>query len=274
MTTNPHSPSCVLLFTEAEWPALTKKVAGQMSRFVEKYTTPISLAVSNDEGQLCGSGSYCNFFGKNFLVTNEHVARKRQDYSLAPKFFGDDSFFRLRNPFVALGAPIDIALARVDDDEWNRFPHKASAICSTQFAESHELVEGELLFIAGYSGDRCRFSFGCLFTHGTPYLARECPLPENTECDSKFHFALDYNPEKATSIDGTSRGLPLPPGLSGTLVWNTRVVEMKMRGKPWTPQAARVTGIVWGWPATTCLLATKIEHMRMGELATGAIAVK
>jgi hypothetical protein len=274
MTSNSHLPSRVLLFTEAEWPAITTDVVARMSRFVECYTTPISLAVSHEEGELCGTGSYCEFFGKKLLVTNEHVARERQTHPLAPKFFNNENYFRLRNPFVALEAPNDIALARVDDDEWNRFPHQASAINSAQFAPSLALAEGELLFMAGYSGDRSRFSFGFLVTHGTPYLARECQLPDDPRCDPEFHFALEYNPAKAISTDGSTRGLPLPPGLSGSLVWNTRVVEMKARDEPWTPEAARVTGIVWGWPAVSCLLATKAEHMRMEELAQAAIAVK
>ena len=263
-----------LLFTEAEWPAVVREVSAQMSGLVEKYTTPISKVISDEEGQHCGSGSYCELLGRHLLLSSEHVARERLTHSLAPKFFGDDHYFVLRNHFIALGAPNDVALARVDDDEWNRFPHAASAISAGQFAQSHTSTEGELLFIAGYSGELSRFSFGVLVTPGTPYLARECPLPNDSRCNSAFHFALNYNPGKATSIDGSSRGLPLPPGFSGTLVWNTRVVEMKARVEPGTPDAARVTGIVWGWPSDTSLLATKVEHMQLEELALRAIAVK
>lgn len=255
-----------LLFTEAEWPQIVADVATRMSRHVEKYTAPISKIISQDEGEHCGSGSYWDFSGRKYLITNEHVARVRKTHSLATKIFGDDNYFRLKSPFAADEMPIDVAIARVEDCEWNRFPHRASAILPNQLAPAHQLAEGELLFTAGYSGERFRFTFGHLFTAGTPYLAREYPLPDDGSCDRRLHFALEYNPAKAISLDGSTRSLPLPPGLSGSLVWNTKVVEARMRGQAWSPDIAMVTGMVWGWTSGACLLATKAEHMPLCEL--------
>ena len=263
-----------LLFTEAEWPQITSETVTQMSRHVERFTTPISRVVADDEGEHWGSGSYCEFLGQRFLLTNEHVARELQTQSLAHKFFGDDHYFRFRNQFAAFGEPQDVAMSRIEESEWKKFPHNASAITDVQFAPAHRLVKGELLFMAGYSGVRSRFLFGNLITPGTPYLARECQLPSEQRCDNNFHFALEYNPELASSVGGSSQSLPLPAGLSGSLVWNTRRVEMRMRGRrTWTPEDALVTGIVWGWPSDTCLFATKIEHMALRELVTKASAL-
>jgi hypothetical protein len=57
--------------------------------------------------------------------------------------------------------------------------------------------------------------------------------------------------------------LPLPPGLSGSRLWNTRFVEAKMAKIPWTPELALVTGVIWGWPSGLgCLIATRAEYLR------------
>jgi hypothetical protein len=50
--------------------------------------------------------------------------------------------------------------------------------------------------------------------------------------------------------------------MSGSLVWNTRIVEFADRDEIWTPGVARLTGILWGWDTSDCFLfATRIEHV-------------
>lgn len=255
-----------LLFTSAEWSDLISNAVTRIAAKVAPHTTPISQVVDHNYGEHWGTGSYCESAGKRFLLTNEHVASKLQTHSLAHKFWGDDHYFRFRHPFHAIGAPTDTALVRIDDLEWTRFPHRAVPVPAAQFATTHAPVEGELLFIAGYSGDRAKFLFDTLVTPGTPYLARECPLPADARCVQDLHFAMHYNPALATPVDPKGRPLPLPPGMSGSLVWNTRVVEQRMRGLEWSPEDAMVTGILWGWPSETCVVATKIEHMQLQDL--------
>ena len=73
---------------------------------------------------------------------------------------------------------------------------------------------------------------------------------------------MDYRPDLATNVIGDD-GLPSPPGMSGSTVWNTGFVEAKARGVPWKPEMARVTGVVWGWPSEhACLVATRAEYLR------------
>ncbi len=92
--------------------------------------------------------------------------------------------------------------------------------------------------------------------------AREIELPINERFSSRFHFGINYRPDLAKNVIGT-KGLPLPPGLSGSTVWNTRFVVAKMAGRPWTPDLAQVTGVVWGWPTDQgCLVATRAEYVR------------
>lgn len=267
--TLPMAPS-TLLFTAAEWTGVVNNAVMRMAAKVEPHTTPISQVIDHDNGDHWGAGSYCEFEGKRFLLTNEHVAAKLQTHSLAHKFHGDDHYFQFRHQFHAIDAPNDTALVRIDDREWTRFPHGALPIAAAQFATIHAPVEWELLFVAGYSGERAKFLYGSLFTRGTPYLARECPLPVDPTCVPEFHFAMHYNPALATPVDPKGRPLPLPPGMSGSLVWNTRVVEQRIRCLVWTPDDAVVTGILWGWPSDTCVVATKVEHMQLRELVQRA----
>ena len=254
---------------DVEWQALLHDSVEQMRRFVEPFTTPISKVISQYEGEHLATGTYCEWAGRRFLVTNEHVAKERLTHPLAPKFFGSDQYFRLRRPFVSSAAPVDIAVARVDDSEWAAFPHQARAVPESHFATAHRTSEGELLFIAGYSGECARSAFNHLNTPGTPYLAQQCDLPNDSSCQPQFHFALAYNPSLATSADPRSRGLPSPLGLSGSLVWNTKRLENLKAGKLWSPRDAQVIGIVWGW-FETCLVATKVEHLGLQEIFDAA----
>jgi len=257
--------------TDSEWRQLLVDTVANMASYVAPFTTPISKVISHGEGEHLATGTYCNSNGKRFLVTNSHVAEVRQTNVLATKLFGYEEYFRIGRSFLASGAPIDVAAARVEDAEWNIAPHRASAVPAEAFAQCHQGVEGELFFIAGYSGERARFNFNYASTPGTPYLAQECSLPEDPACTSEFHFALGYNPAMAWSADPKSKGLPAPPGLSGSLVWNTRRLQRLLAGQSWSPVDAQVTGIVWGW-RDLCLLATKIEQLNFGELFDAADA--
>jgi hypothetical protein len=45
--------------------------------------------------------------------------------------------------------------------------------------------------------------------------------------------------------------------------WDTGFGKAKLMGQPWTPDMARVTGVVWGWPSGAgCLVATRAEYLR------------
>lgn len=243
----------------------------QMREYVAPFTTPISRVISHDEGEHLATGTYIERDGRRFLLTNEHVARDRISHRLAPKVFGSEQYFILKRPFVSAEAPVDVAVARIEHGEWIRFPHSAQAVPETRFAAAHHLEPAELLFVAGYTGARARFLFGHLITPGTPYLGQVCDLPADAGCDPQRHFAFGYNPSLAISEDPSSPGLPTPPGLSGSLVWNTRRVQHLHAGLPWTPLDAVVTGVVWGW-RETCLIATRIEQVPLAALCARADA--
>ncbi|MDP1549746.1 MAG: hypothetical protein Q8L97_06250 [Nitrosomonas sp.] len=155
----------------------------------------------------------------------------------------------------------------VNEDVWNHSAHKAQSIILDRFEKKYEPVDCELLFFAGYSGDRSKFCFGHLSASGTPYLTQQIPIPAGVvEADANIHFALPYKPDLAISVDGTS-ALPRPPGFSGSLVWDTKRIACLRNKQKWSPELAKVTGLVWGWPSSHgCIIATKVEHIEIESL--------
>lgn len=254
-----------------EWNKICADVVKQMIDHLQPCLSPISRVLSHEEGEHLGSGAYIESEQKKLLITNNHVAKHFANNSLTHSYFQCEDIFRLTNPFIFEPHPVDVAISRISESSWSMVEHSGVAIPSSRFATKHEPIEHELLFFAGYSGERARFLFGNLITRGTPYLTQECDFPTNIDtADQNFHFALFYPPDLATSIDGKSH-LPDPHGFSGSLVWDTKRVACHKKGEKWSPEMAQVTGIVWGWPSSAaCILATKVQHLNLNTLMNKA----
>ncbi len=257
---------------QATWDEMCKSVLEQMIAYVTPFNTPISTVLNDEEGEHHGSASFVNVDGAVYLVTNEHVARKLYTSSLAHQFHGSDIVARLINPFCVKKYPIDFAASRIHSNSWTAVTHRAKGIPESKFAIKHAPVSAELLFCVGYSGERSRFLYGTLIEPGTPYLMQEIDFPSNIDVgDKSYHFAIPYLPDKAWAIDEDRRGLPKPPGMSGSILWNTRFIEITNAGQVWSPDKAMVTGIIWGWPSSRgCLLATRVEHLELREITDRA----
>jgi hypothetical protein len=137
-----------------------------------------------------------------------------------------------------LGADPDADLADLID---------SAAVPETRWTLVHSGVTGELFFFKGYAAEGSSFHYGHLVTKATSYACQEIPLPpDDDRFHNRFHFALDYRPDLATSLGDNNPGLPDPHGFSGSLVWNTRFVELGCNIDTWTPDDAVVTGLVLG----------------------------
>lgn len=253
--------------SEAEWQRICDEAAKAMSIHVEPFTTPISKVLSDTHGEHHGTGSYFQIGNARYLITNEHVVMHQIKGPLTHKFSGSNNLFLITNPALTITAPADVAIIRIDEGAWYKGSHNAATIPLSRFAKIHKPVQYELLFFAGFSGQRSKFFFGNLISPGTSYATQESPFPTTVnEADSRFHFSLFYPPDLARSIDGTS-SLPDPHGFSGSLVWDTKRVACLQTRKEWSPDLAEVTGIVWGWPSGgACILATKVEWLGIENL--------
>lgn len=241
---------------------------GEQLRFItDRYITPISKILDHENGEHWGSGSYFLNNGTKYIITNEHVARGRRTHSLTHTFSATDNIYRIQNDFHSWVYPVDVAIAEIEEAIWSSVEHNSRCIQQSQFANRHAPVPSEYLFLSGFSAETSKFYFGTLSNPVTPFLTQEICLPTNDDrFDQSYHFALQFNPSTAVSTE-KMRGLPNPHGMSGSLVWDTKIIYCKTYGIPWHCDLPVVTGIVWGWPSSDlCLIATKIEHFEINGL--------
>lgn len=258
-----------LLFSKEEWEAAMSTLTAEMTDYLKKYRTPVFID-HGDHGQAGGSGAFIELAGRKYVLTNEHVARLRRSNQLGFRFDGQEDMPRVIGDHIEKGPPWDLALLPVGDGVWSSLEHRSALIQEDQIALAHTPCQGEIFAVTGFAGERTNFLFKEMQFESTTSLAREVELADHDEIDHRFHFGLDYRPDLATSIVG-NQGLPKPPGLSGSTVWNTCFVEAKARGLQWTPDLAKIAGVVWGWPSGQgALVATKAEHVR--SFLLGAIS--
>ncbi|WP_155633855.1 hypothetical protein [Burkholderia cepacia] len=261
--------------------AMERSLGGRVSQ----YSTALTIILPGDSreppGDLHGSGAFVEFAGMRFVLTCEHVASGMARGQLLAGFDGAEIAFTLNNPFAALTYPVDVALTAITENTWRLAEHTAKAIPAALFARRHQPVAGELMYVAGVPGESARTwppvpsededepaepgvffytlnAFMCEITEEfDAVLSEERPRPLQA-----IHFLLPYTPEHAVYMnDEGGDVLPRAPGLSGSLVWNTRYREVTALGKVWEPEDARVTGIVWGNSTKAgVLVATPIEH--------------
>lgn len=261
-----------LVFTREEWEAAVPGVVAAMRSFLAPYRTPV-FKDHGTHGEGWGSGSYLAHAGRRFVLTNEHVATvRRQHQHLGHQLVNDENLYRIVGNHVDYPEPLDLALLPVSDEAWARNPHDSRTIEIDQIALAHDPVPGELIAFTGFSGEATQFFFDTLLCEGTCYVAREADLPgDDPRFNSRYHFGIEYRPDLACQIE-SRRGLPLPPGLSGSTVWDTRFVAAKMARIDWSPDMARVTGVVWGWPSSHgFLVATRAEYLRSFLLGVGRV---
>jgi len=243
---------------------LFSEVQRGMSKHITPSLTELYFPSASDSEILDnGTGTFVEVDGNKLLVTNEHVINKPK---LTHSFIDSENFFNAAPQRYGIPWPIDIGVAKLDAQLWNIHSANASAVALDQFAKRHSTVQHEILWIAGYPGARIRQYDKlqlavCEATPTQEYLFHDGVEPHK-DFDPQFHFAVYYSPANAKQILGAggSPGRSDPHGLSGSLVWNTRRLECFYADHPWNPSLAVVTGIIWGWPNSNYLIATKVEH--------------
>ncbi len=251
-----------ILFTEAEWNTALPIVTEEMNVFLRPYRTPLFID-HGDHGEGHGSGSFFEIWGQKFVLTNQHVAEVRADKKpLGVRYEGQDDMMVLGGNHVEQRWPWDLGLIPVSDGAWTALPHAAKTITVDQIGMAQTAYPNEIFAFSGYAGQNTSFYFDTMFLGATTSLSCEAELPADDRWDPRFHFGLNYRPDRAATVVG-DRGLPVPPGLSGSTVWNTCFVEAKANGIAWTPELAKVAGVVWGWPSSVGLIvSTRSEHVR------------
>lgn len=251
------------------WESLCRETTLAMQDHLMRYVTPISITVSSEgdsktEGRLQGTGSYILWGGRRLLMTNEHILRNWRPQQFGHQFQGCDKIFQLNKPLGLEGDPVDAAICVIADQLWEQHGSGAEAIPQKRIAERHEPMPGELLFLTGYPGARSGFAFETLFTPATRLLTQALPPEISVPGLHANYFSLVYAPGRGETVD-PENGVPLslPPGLSGSLVWNTRRLERESQKKEWSPDLAQVTGMLCSWiDKSPIVVATRVEAVR------------
>ena len=259
-----------MLFTKEEWDAAMPEVTRAMTAYLKQFRTPVFID-HGESGEGWGSGSFIELYGRKYILTNEHVAEpRRRSLHLGFRFDEQDQMPRILGDYAEQAWPWDLALLPVSNETWSSLEHGSVPIQEEQIALAHTPFPTEVFAFVGYAGERTTFMFQEMQFRATTSLAREVVLAPHSDIDHRFHFGLAYLPDQATTIVG-HHGLPTPPGLSGSTVWNTCFVEAKAKGIAWTPNLAKVAGVVWGWPSGQgVVVATKAEHVRSFLLSAAA----
>jgi hypothetical protein len=234
-------------------------LTNQMRDFTERFVTPITYENRDGVPTLSGTGTFVEVLGRRLLLTCEHVVLGRQELAFRP--FGTENFLRAPARFASISDPYDIAVARIGDDLWQAAEHQAMAVGPDSFDLTHAAVEDELLFFRGYAGENSVFGFDTMVTRSSSYTTQK--KREGVESiDDRYHFVLLHNPEEVQFIDKKVH-FEDPSGFSGSLVWDTGYVNCLKTGASWSPEVARVTGIVSHWavgdPGISVL---RVEHLR------------
>jgi hypothetical protein len=255
--------------TDEEWQKIQQRVSTEMRLQMMPFVTPLPRITDDGGGELTGSGSYVEHKGRIILLTNWHVERDGLG-SLTHKYFDSSSYFRC-SAFVTRPWPWDLAAAYLGSS-WQTTDHSAMAFPAHRFANKHDPVPSELLFLMGFAGSRSYYSptANHMLTHGTPFLGQEFDSVRegrqilSADFNSRYHFAIPWQPEKTQVLDGDSGTIPLSPkGFSGSPVWNTRYLEYGAAGLEWVPGVARLTGVAWAWqPSDRAIFVTRIERVR------------
>lgn len=246
---------------QEKWRQICDAVTQAMKVYTRPFISPLSTE-REDNVRHVGTGSFMNWAGKTLLLTCEHVEAEGQ---LNFSFHGSDNVLATTRPFKSDRA-LDAAFVAVSDAQWNAFPHQAMPIPSACVAGQHKPTRGdELHFFHGFAGENSRYGFGVLDSAASAYLTQQ----SSDAVEDERIFELLWEPQGTTFVDSTSIEVRKavrytdPGGFSGSLVWNTRYLEVTSTGHQWTPECAIVTGLLKRWDTgTKTLLVTRVEHLR------------
>jgi hypothetical protein len=195
------------------------------------------------------------------LLTCEHVARLKPSAT-----YVDDQGSTQIQPGIWCVDPVttkDVAFAPIDAMNWSQISGRACPLPISRFAIRHAPAALELLFFRGIAGENATVTGWGANGILTGYGSQEKPGTGDAQL-----FEILWSAGKATVTTGTDREVRDrfqqgdSRGFSGSLVWNTRFVELGRDLSTWSPDDAVVTGIARRYDEKTgTILAWRIEHL-------------
>lgn len=256
----------------SEWDASTFDVRDKMARRVCSSVTPLTKSADGSRGAALGTGNYVLLEEGRGLVTNRHVVEEVHGSAhLAHLPVPGECYVACRT-FMTEPWPIDLAVGALPPEAVgsDRF-----IITAREFDENCSPVDGEFLFFLGFPGTTAGFHdpitqsntryswFGTLESLGVPMLTQALvDVPPNLSgYQDSMHIAIHLPATAPKVLGGPPEDLPNPNGESGSLLWDTKFVATQQEGGTWTPDKARICGLLWGvYPTLGIAVATTVEH--------------
>lgn len=246
--------------TEEELKAVWDAMSNDVADIMKVYTRPFVTILAGDKD--VGTGSFIEQ-EETRILTCEHVAR------FDPvAYYIDDGGTTSLQPGMWCVEPDkskDVALASVPAAEWAQISTTARPLPMARFAQRHQTVKDELLFFRGIAGE----NVGYIGNFGSDSILSGYCSQEKHETGDEDIFEMLWSPKNTTLSRGTSDAVrdrvkyDNPAGFSGSLVWNTRFVELGCDFSRWSPDQAVVTGLLRRYDdKTDTLLAWRVEHLR------------
>ncbi|CDZ41567.1 Hypothetical protein NGAL_HAMBI1145_59580 [Neorhizobium galegae bv. officinalis] len=246
--------------TEKEWEDMCDVVSDMMTIYTRPYVAILAGGTTGKPPEI-GTGTFIEKDGIQ-LLTCEHVSR-----SNPTAFYNDDSGSRKLEPNIWCAEAAlnkDVAIAPVPGADWSSVSSSAQPLPLSNFAQRHTTVERELLFFRGIGGENAYIS-----DYGADAILTGYCSQEKLETGDSDIFEILWNPNATTISSGTRKDARArikfnnPAGFSGSLVWNTRFVELGCDFEKWSPGKAVVTGLLRRFDDTTeTLLAWRVEHVQ------------
>jgi len=247
------------------WDVMCETVTDIMNHHTRPFVTPLVHDVPGEPLRF-GGGTYLQVGSgaeaSPTVLTCEHVARF-QPQAHQPN--GCKGLVPLQGQLCAdRDVAVDAATMRIPETNWREASHGATPLSPERFAERHAAVPGEILFFRGLTGENAYVSGSDLDAVYTGYASQE-----QLDSGDDQIFDMLWNPVKARITPGTPAENAArvryddAHGYSGSLVWNTRFVEMGCDFSRWRPTHAVVAGLLRRWDTSRgTLLVWRVEHLR------------
>jgi hypothetical protein len=243
-----------------------------LRNLILKGTTSISKLKMDNTAYAHATGSYIEYKDDIYLISNQHIAQDAIGAILGHVPGPSSNYERFSGLCLAEKYPIDVFLLKLTD-QWNS---TTKTYFKDKFDEKFQPVDNEYIFWIGYPGttlsrhdvvteNRIRsVYFDVLDSPAVPFLTtinKEFDF-RNIQFEPSHHFAINYPEIGNIGGEIALNELPNPKGLSGSLVWDTKYKKTIDEGKEWSPELARICGIIWAdFGKKNVLFATKVEFM-------------
>ena len=218
--------------------AVQEQAVESLKQFLFPRSASIARAVSEDAGEHWGTGSYLQFEERIFLLTNRHVAEESKARTLSHVVKNEEQMAALSEPYLA-AEEVDIALMPIRPEIWVATDKQAISLSAF---DTERPAWDELLMVVGFPYATSRFSAlaNAVRSKARPYIAQ----PDRALGDDGIHFWMKHRPRELRDEKGQATDWIDPSGMSGSLVWNTGIVQSVRHGFSWSPDLIKPAGLL------------------------------